>query len=166
MIFPFTFCIADVKNTILGLELLNEFKITVNCDNLTFTDNIAGLSTRQSLTSVEDSHLSFQGVKNDFSSIENDILRKIAETCCDVFGDLNFDVEAKHKTIHKIQTQGNMFSLNQDNWLQKSSKIAKNASDEMQRLGIIRPSWSPDSSPLHMVPKKEIGDWRPCSDYR
>ena len=45
-------------------------------------------------------------------------------------------------------------------------KIAKNAFDEMQRFGIIRPSKSPYSSPLHMVSKKEIGDWTPCGDYR
>ncbi|GBL97273.1 Transposon Ty3-I Gag-Pol polyprotein [Araneus ventricosus] len=31
-------------------------------------------------------------------------------------------------------------------------------------IGIIRPSKSPWSSPLHMV-KKANGDWRPCSDY-
>ena len=36
----------------------------------------------------------------------------------------------------------------------------------MQRLGIIRPSKSTYSSPSHLVPKKEIGDWRTCGDYR
>ena len=56
--FPFTFFLADVKDNILGLDFLNEFKITINCDNLFLTDNITGLSTRHSLPPVEDSHLS------------------------------------------------------------------------------------------------------------
>ena len=35
----------------------------------------------------------------------------------------------------------------------------------MLQLGIIHPSSSAWSSPLHMVPKKTPGDWRPCGDY-
>ncbi len=35
----------------------------------------------------------------------------------------------------------------------------------MLQLGIIRPSDSSWSSPLHMIPKHTPGDWRPCGDF-
>ena len=35
----------------------------------------------------------------------------------------------------------------------------------MKVLDIIRRSSSCWASPLHMVQKKTLGDWRPCGDY-
>ncbi|KAA3675571.1 uncharacterized protein DEA37_0000796 [Paragonimus westermani] len=45
-------------------------------------------------------------------------------------------------------------------------KISKGEFEHMLQLGIIRPSNSSWATPLHMVPKKSPGDWRPRGDYR
>ncbi|KFD55401.1 hypothetical protein M513_03741 [Trichuris suis] len=45
-------------------------------------------------------------------------------------------------------------------------RIAKSHFHELLRHGIVRPSKSNWSSPLHLVPKHQPGQWRPCGDYR
>ncbi|KFD66916.1 hypothetical protein M514_20782 [Trichuris suis] len=45
-------------------------------------------------------------------------------------------------------------------------RIAKAHFSDLLRQGIIRPSNCSWSSPLHLVPKQEPGQWRSCGDFR
>ena len=67
---------------------------------------------------------------------------------------------------HRITTRGQPVHSKPRRLNPDKLKIAKAEFRHMQDLGIIRPSNSSWSSPLHMVPKKTNDDWRPCGDYR
>ena len=71
----------------------------------------------------------------------------------------------KHDITHHIATTGPPVSAHPRRLPPEKLKIAHQEFEHMLQEGIIQPSCSSWSSPLHMVPKKNPGDWRPCSDY-
>ncbi len=71
----------------------------------------------------------------------------------------------KHSVTHHITTTGPPVSSRTRRLAPECLRVARQEFDHMLELGIIRPSSSSWSSPLHMVPKRTPGDWRPCGDF-
>ena len=118
-------------------DFLKDEDININCRNLTGTDNVTKFTSTRNNSPAPPSHSPVLAVSLDLSQITDTALRKMMEQHSSFFGDADFNTPCTHNTTHPIA----FF-------------------DEMQRLGLIRPSQSPYASPMHMVPKKapETGD--------
>ncbi|BHF62342.1 hypothetical protein SprV_0200532400 [Sparganum proliferum] len=76
------------------------------------------------------------------------------------------DTSFPHDIVHHIKTTGPPVFSRPRRLAPARLAAAKAEFDHMLQLGIIRQSDSPWASPLHMVPKPNTDDWRPCGDYR
>ena len=152
----------NVKQAILGADFLHHFGLTVDMRHRTLIDSttnlhVNGLSTDQPSPSPNICHIE-QDSSNPYLSLLTEF-PALTQACA-------ADRPIKHNVFHHIETTGPPTSSRTRRLAPERLRIAREEFDHMLQLGIIRPSSSNWSSPLHMVPKRTPGDWRPCGDFR
>ena len=158
-VFRWIFSIADTSTPIIGADFLQEHGILVNMKHGRLIDMTTELQTRGTISRVVSPSPSFSLQHN---TTEYDAL--LAEFPA-VTKPRYTSQPVRHTVTHHIRTIGPPVHARARRLPPDRLRIAKQEFEHMMEQSIVRPSDSQWSSPLHMVPKKTPGDWRPCGDY-
>ncbi|GFX65333.1 hypothetical protein TNCV_3168801 [Trichonephila clavipes] len=155
--FIWTSIIADVSSPIIGADFLKHFnllidlkkKMLVDVETSLFTPCVFSSIVQPSILTV-DANISFKNILSEYPDLSNpSLISKLAS----------------HGTVHHINTTGPPVTARPRRLHPKLYDAVKVEFEFLLAQGIIRPSKSPWSSPLHVVPKSD-STVRPVGDYR
>ncbi|GFX14716.1 transposon Tf2-8 polyprotein [Trichonephila clavipes] len=155
--FIWTFIIADVSSPIIGADFLKHFNLLidlkkkrlVDVETSLFTSCVFSNIVQPSILTV-DANISFKNILSEYPDLSNPSL---------------ISKSASHGTVHHIITTGPPVTARPRRLHPKLYDAVKIEFEFLLAQGIIRPSKSPWSSPLHVVPKSD-STVRPVGDYR
>ncbi|GFY02161.1 retrovirus-related Pol polyprotein from transposon opus [Trichonephila clavipes] len=155
--FIWTFIIADVSSPIIGADFLKHFNLLIDLKKKRLVDVETSLFTpcvfsnivQPSILTV-DANISFKNILSEYPDLSNPSL---------------ISKSASHGTVHHIITTGPPVTARPRRLHPKLYDAVKVEFEFLLAQGIIRPSKSPWSSPLHVVPKSDF-TVRPVGDYR
>ncbi|GFW81604.1 retrovirus-related Pol polyprotein from transposon 17.6 [Trichonephila clavipes] len=155
--FIWTFIIADVSS-IIGADFLKHFNLLIDLkkkkvggdvETSLFTPCVFSNIVQPSILTV-DANISFKNILSEYPDLSNPSL---------------ISKSASHGTVHHIITTGPPVTARPRRLHPKLYDAVKVEFEFLLAQGIIRPSKSPWSSPLHVVPKSD-STVRPVGDYR
>jgi hypothetical protein len=146
------FIIADC-DPILGSDFLASHNLLVDCHSKTLVSHSSPPNMPTINTALQ-SH-----------TCSNRDLQQLLEQFSEIFEDNVGTKPVEHPIQHHINTRGPIISSRPYRIPIGREEEVKAAIRDLLNRGIIRPSASPFSSPLILVPKSD-GTSRPCVDYR
>ncbi|GFV10603.1 retrovirus-related Pol polyprotein from transposon opus [Trichonephila clavipes] len=155
--FIWTFIIADVSSPIIGADFLKHFNLLidlkkkrlVDVETSLFTSCVFSNIVQPSILTV-DANISFKNILSEYPALSNPSL---------------ISKSASHGTVHHIITTGPPVTARPRRLHPKLYDAVKVEFEFLLAQGIIIPSKSPWSSPLHVVSKSD-STVRPVGDYR
>lgn len=163
--YPWTVVIADTTNPLLGADFIAHTGLLIDLKNKRLLDPetlfaVAGTIVHEVEQKLSINHV--EVVPDEIQDLLKDAPSLITPRTPDQTANSN-DCKVKHH----IDTGDSPPTFCKVRQLSKEKfDAAKQEFTSLLQAGIIRQSKSPWSSPLHLVPKGNPGEWRACGDYR